>query len=230
MGHDDVTDSSTPERYKEENARAAALVRRAVAGDRRAFTELISMYDRRVLVKLRKAVREPDRIKDLRQEVWLRALEAIRKDKITQPERFCGFLYGVAQNVVHEDAKDRNRHIVVDIDVAVIGDGGATVENLLDRDFLSRHLHACLDSMVPRDREVVIRHYLRQDDRDQTQRQLGLTSVHYSRVLHRAGKRLASLLEVSLAPEDLDASFPASDILEPGCEKSGPRSPIDDQV
>ena len=207
--------------FEEENARAAELVRRAAAGDRRAEAELVSMFDARLLIKLRRASKLADHVLDMRQEVWLRAIDSLRNGKIAHPERFCGFLHGVAQNVVLEQGKEARRSIV-DLDVATaLRHGGAPVEALLDRAFLSRQLNASMNSLNERDREVVYRHYIRQDDKEDTCRQLGLTSIHYSRVLHRARKRLAGLMEASLDRADLEPAVPpAGDSIAEGCERS----------
>ena len=56
---------------------------------------------------------------------------------------------------------------------------------------------------LPRDREVLVRVYLYDQDKDQVCRELGIDEQHYKRVLHRARARFAELLQRRYRPSDL---------------------------
>jgi RNA polymerase sigma-70 factor (ECF subfamily) len=56
---------------------------------------------------------------------------------------------------------------------------------------------------LPRDREILVRVYLHDQDKDRVCRELGISEEHYKRVLHRARARFAELLQRRYRPSDL---------------------------
>src|SRR3954469_9019655 len=72
------------------------LVERAAAGDDRAFEELMQATTRGVRTVLRQYARRDDDVRDLTQEVFLRALQ--RLQTLDDPERFTAWLYAIARN------------------------------------------------------------------------------------------------------------------------------------
>lgn len=181
--------------HKDENERAADLVRRIGTGDHSAEREIILLYDRRLLVKLRQHTYDRHRISDLRQEVWIRVLEALRDGRVSEPKKFFGFLLGTARYVVLEDIKARKRQVVSLDDIAPLRDTGKAIELLLDQSHMAEKVRKAVQSLSDRDRQVIVRHYLREEPKEETCRLLGLTSMNYNNILYRARKRLAAILE-----------------------------------
>jgi RNA polymerase sigma factor (sigma-70 family) len=194
-GEADAVTASRPEEFQAENRHAAVLVHAAARGDRNAEAELIRIYDRRVLVKLRQHLPEAEVVLDLRQEVWLRIVEALRGGGIQQPERFCGFLLGTVRNVMRERVKANRRSPVPLDDVPEPIADGTDAEQFLDEDWRAEQVRHCLSELGDRDREILVRHYLREDDKRMTCEVLGLSSLNYNNVLHRARQRLAELVD-----------------------------------
>ena len=56
-----------------------------------------------------------------------------------------------------------------------------------------------------RDREILVRVYLYDQEKDQICRDLGIGASHYKRVIHRARERFRTLLEQRYARPDLDS-------------------------
>ena len=56
---------------------------------------------------------------------------------------------------------------------------------------------------TPRDRELLVRYYLRDEDKAAICRGLGLTEAHFNRVIFRARERFRALLETRYARADL---------------------------
>jgi RNA polymerase sigma-70 factor (ECF subfamily) len=185
---------SASDRLEAENRRAAELVRQVADGRRQSEGELILMYDRRLLVKLRTKTSDPDRVQELRQEVWMRVIEVARRGGVRQPERFYGFLLGIARNVLLEDFKKRKADVVSLDAVATIRDTAAGVASVLDRRLIASTLRRLIGQLSERDREIIVRHYVREDPKEVTCELLGLTSLNYNNVLYRARRRLAGLL------------------------------------
>jgi RNA polymerase sigma-70 factor (ECF subfamily) len=57
-----------------------------------------------------------------------------------------------------------------------------------------------------RDREILFRFYLAEDDKERICRDLGLTAVHFNRVLFRARERFGELYRKWTAARGLDTS------------------------
>jgi RNA polymerase sigma-70 factor (ECF subfamily) len=67
-------------------------------------------------------------------------------------------------------------------------------------------VHKLLRSMpVKRDREILTRFYVEDQDKDEICRALDLDSLHFNRVLFRARKRFRKILEKSARLSDLAA-------------------------
>src|SRR6185295_803943 len=88
-----------------------ALVRRAQAGDRTAFEELIRAHARLVWASVYGWVRDPAWTEDLVQDTFLRAWEAIRELK--QPEAFRGWLLTIARRLAWRQAELAGRSDLV---------------------------------------------------------------------------------------------------------------------
>ena len=72
------------------------IVRRAIAGDTRAFERLVQETTPSVRTVVRSYIRNPDDAADVMQEVYLRALQ--RLDTLDDPTRFKSWLYAIARN------------------------------------------------------------------------------------------------------------------------------------
>lgn len=59
------------------------------------------------------------------------------------------------------------------------------------------------DLGTPRDRELLVRYYLHDEDKDSVCRRLGLTEAHFNRVIFRARERFRGLLERRYRRTDL---------------------------
>ena len=112
--------------YGAENVQAAALVGRIVSGDRRAEAALVELFDGRLAVKLQRHTSDPEVISELRQEIWMRVIVAVRRGEIGEPDHIYGFILGTARNVVREHFK-----AVAPPDPAELGMPPQKVERLL---------------------------------------------------------------------------------------------------
>lgn len=87
----------------------AALVRRTINGDSRAFEQVIVRYERRVIGLAMKLLRESDDARDAAQEVFLRAYKYLHRldlDKPVEP-----WLMQVTVNVCRDIGRKRQRRL-----------------------------------------------------------------------------------------------------------------------
>jgi RNA polymerase sigma-70 factor (ECF subfamily) len=185
---------------------AAELVRRIVAGETAAEGELVERSRDVLHFLARRHSREEADAEDLVQETLIVALERIRRGEVEQPERLTAFLRSLLKNL--SIGRYRRRRYAVERPSETLpeapegGSGEQTLQSgplgeLLrrERSRLTRRLLAELK--VPRDREVLFRYYVAEEESGRICADLGLDGDHFYRVLHRARQRYRQLWEAA---------------------------------
>lgn len=181
----------------EERKTAAGLVRRIAAGERGAETELIERYSRGLRFLLRRRCRDHELADDLLQDTWAVALERLRGPSLDEPERLAGFLSGVARHLaLNESRKSGRQKTSPHSDfIEAIPDDESSPMLLASRAEVCAHVRRLLSELgQERDREILNRFYVREQDKDRICRDLGVDDSHFNRVLYRARQRLRDLV------------------------------------
>lgn len=179
-------------------ATAADLVRRIVAGDGAAEAELVERCGRTLRFLCRRFTRTEADAEDLYQETLVLALEKIRGREVKEPERLAGFLRALAKNLSVAGYR-RRRHSAEEPaeHLPEVADDGTpdALGGLLgqERKRLTRKLLEELN--VPRDREILVRYYLAEEESSRICNDLGVETEHFYRVLSRARQRYRLLWE-----------------------------------
>ena len=173
---------------------ASGLVRRIASGDAAAEGELVERYSRGVLYLLRRMA--PESADDLHQETFRIVLERLRRRELDEPEGLAGFLRGVARNLViaerRKNARRRTDPDEEELAQAVHPAPGQLSAVLLDEEAETvRHLIRELPT--ERDRQLLLRYYVIEEDKESLCTALGLDSLHFNRVLFRARQRFKEL-------------------------------------
>lgn len=187
---------------------AAELVRRIQAGEREAEGELVARYGPGLSYLLRHLTGDPDRAQDLRQETFLIALEKLRAGELREADKLPAFLRGTAKNLVRAGWRRERRRSRAGERPAPADDAeGPAAEPpdpapgpleglLLEEEIgLARQLLAELAS--PRDREVLFRFCVAEEDKEAICSRLGLTRLQLNLVLFRARQRFRALWEAA---------------------------------
>lgn len=177
---------------------ATDLVRRIRAGEVNAEAELIELYSRGVLYLLRRLGVSQEVAPDLHQEAFRIALERLRGRGLAEPAGFVGFLHGTVRNLaLAEQRKSARRR--TDLDDKEVSRAAHPAPSQLqqalrkEESALVRHLIGEL--ATDRDRQLLVRYYIAEEDKEQICADLGLDGVHFHRVLFRARQRFKELLE-----------------------------------
>ncbi len=142
-------------------------------------------------------VRDPEVAADILQDAAVTTLEKLRNGQIAHPENIGGYLYRVAINHLRNHRR-RDRSALCD--TAPI-DELADVENDPEWEKVGRPQWAqaarrLLEEMpVARDRDLLMRFYLHDEDKEEICRELRLSEEHFNRVIFRARNRFRELLE-----------------------------------
>lgn len=171
-------------------------LRRLTAGDADAKAELVRRYKDGIAIIIGRIVHNDSLAQDLSQETFRITLEKVRDGDVREPERLSGFISGVARNL----AIDAIRKVRRATNQEEIGMAEQIRDPQLDQfEQLWRKERAEIvrqtisELKVERDREVLFRYYINEQDKDQICAELGLTRQQLNSVLFRALKRYKEL-------------------------------------
>jgi RNA polymerase sigma-70 factor (ECF subfamily) len=176
---------------------AARLVRQIGQGVRAAEAAMIERYAAGLLFVLKRRTRDLEFARDIRQDAFRVAIEKLRVESIEQPERLGAYLRGVALNLwIAERRKDIRRATTADsAAVETVADHRGGPFDDVSNDQVKQAVAALLAELrTPRDREILTRLYLREEEKGSICRDLGIDSEHFNRVLFRAKQRFRELL------------------------------------
>lgn len=183
---------------QEERRVAADLVRRIRNGDQSAESSLVERYSDGLRYLLLRRVRDDERARDLLQDTLHIAINKLRDVGLDNPERLAGYLRGIAIRVALNAGRRQQREpYSMEVEaVEQIPDREPRQFDHVAQEQTKAAVHKLLRSMpVKRDREILTRFYVRDQDKDEICSALGLDSLHFNRVLFRAKKRFRKLLE-----------------------------------
>lgn len=154
---------------------------------------------------------DPQVAADLLNDAICTALEKYRDGRIGRPEQICGYVFQVAMNHLRNHRRSiverperradvRMLEALVDEDDGEFDDDSRMVDQVIK---LMRSMPS------ERDRRILVRFYLDEEDKEIICRELGLTPAQFASVLHRARQRLKDLLEAhGLKRADLFSFIP----------------------
>jgi RNA polymerase sigma-70 factor, ECF subfamily len=142
-------------------------------------------------------VRDPEVAADILQDAAVTTLEKLRSGEIAHPENVGGYLYRVALNHLRNHRrKDRSALSSADgLDELPASENDAGWENIRGRQWATAARRMLEELPVARDREVLVRFYLDDEDREKICRELRLSEEHFNRVIFRARNRFRELIE-----------------------------------
>lgn len=173
------------------------LAARVARGDRQAETTFVRRHQRAVTLVLQTRV-QPDRVHDLTQETFIVVIARMRDSGIHDPNRIGGFLRQTAINLANSDRRKylRQRTETDNDSIEVAVDEALGPADSVELDQLASMIGELMDELpMRRDRELLQRYIVNEEDKFALCREYGLTSEHFDRVLHRARVRLKELLE-----------------------------------
>lgn len=183
---------------------AARIVDRIRAGDPSAEDELVRRFSRGLAIILRRAAADPALVEDLHQETFRLALAKIRAGEVRDPSRLAGFLASLARNLAIEHFRRRTpAGETLDADAVAhpASPRAGPLDLLLKGEQAERARRVLAELPSERDRQVLFRFYVAEDDKRDICADLGLTSLQFNRVLFRARQRYRELYEKAVGRE-----------------------------
>ncbi|MDB4938893.1 MAG: polymerase sigma factor [Labilithrix sp.] len=173
-------------------------VSRALAGDRDAETEVC----RRLLPAIRAFARRrlrPAAAEDFAQDALVLVLEALRGQRVREPERVASFALGICRNLARERARngERRRELLAQF-------------GLTDADFIvfdnhlelrREHLEDCFSQLTERSRDVIRATFCDEEDDAPIAAKLAISASNVRVIRHRSLAALRTCLEKPISWE-----------------------------
>lgn len=186
--------------HTDEQQAATSLVKRVVDGDTLAEAEMVKRYSRGLRFLLRRKCRDAELAEDFLQETWAIALVKIRSRGLDDPGRLAGYLCGIANNLAQSEYRRvaRQRTTANSEIIELIPDESSNPLRHVTRAEVCRQVDNVLKNLKKeRDREILRRFYVQEEDKESICSYLDVDSTHFNRVLFRARQRLRSSLEAA---------------------------------
>ena len=175
------------------------LVDRIRSGDSTAEAQLVAQYSRAIRTMLEvRTGGDVQHAEDLHQETFLIVLQRLRTRGLEEPGRLAAYLHKTASNLLIADfRKDARRRTHAD---------SQALEHRVDphADQLRELIRTESDDAVrqliqelrsPRDRELMYRFYILQQEKPMICKAMGLSVEHFDRVISRARSRFRALIK-----------------------------------
>lgn len=183
----------------ESSALMADLVRRIIAGDGAAEAELVQRFSRALSFLLQRLTRDAAAAEDLYQETFRLVIEKVRRGELRAPERLPGFVSSMARNLFLGSARRGGRrerwHAGPGTADSAPDPAPGQLAGLLAKERAAIVRRVLAELKNDRDREILSRYYIADQDKEVICRDLALSDLHFNRVLFRAKQRYKELFE-----------------------------------
>jgi len=173
-------------------------------GDREAESELASYFGPKLEFILRRRLRNPALAADLSQDALIVVIERLRDKGIDNSERLAAFIYKTAQYLANNHGRKRQRRNThADTDhIEQSASETQLISDQLEREDLADIVRKTLDELnQQRDRQLLKRFYLNDEDKVDLCREFDVTSAHFDRILYRARQRFGELIKQRLGSD-----------------------------
>ena len=174
----------------------AGIVRRIIAGDSAAEDEVVRRYKHGVTVIIDQIVRSQSATDDVSQETFRIVLEKLRRGDLRQPERLSGFVCSVARNAaidyIRRARQLQNREENCDAE-HIPDPAPSQLEEILKQEKAEAVRQIINELEIERDRDLLLRYYIAEEDKDKICADLHLTRAQFSNVIYRAIARFKEL-------------------------------------
>lgn len=173
---------------------AADLVARICQGSREAEADMVGRYSRGLLFMLRRQSND-DIADEVAQETWRVVIEKLREGALRKPERLAAYIVQTGRNqLIMYYRRNPARHANESNTPTAVGDDDPSVS--YERERVCQFVRGLLTELnARRDREILTRYYLKEEDKARICADFDLSEIHFNRVVYRAKQRLRAFLD-----------------------------------
>jgi RNA polymerase sigma-70 factor (ECF subfamily) len=133
---------------------------------------------------------------DLFQDTFQLVIEKLRRGELREPAKLPGYVAQIARSLAIEHYRKAQRR-KTDPDSEAIAEveasGSGPLSELLTREDAGLVREVIRELGTERDRDILLRFYIAEEDKERISADFGLTSLQFNRVLHRARERYREL-------------------------------------
>jgi RNA polymerase sigma-70 factor (ECF subfamily) len=162
---------------------------------------MIELYGRGVAIILDRHTNGRPEAEDLFQDTFRLGLEKLRKGELREPAKLPAFLAQIARSLAIEHYRKLTRRKTdadSDAVLAAVAPDASPLGGLLARENAALVRRVLQELANERDRQILLRFYIAEEDKDRISADFGLDSLQFNRVLHRARQRYKELLVARL--------------------------------
>ena len=168
--------------------------------DRAAVEALIAKHYCGLRLLIQRRVGDAEAAADILNQAACTAWEKWQAGQMRRPEEIGGYIFQVAMNLLRNRRRNVAERADRRVDPEVLGHLPAdtdAADRWLEKKIATRVKRVLQDLGSARDREILVRFYLQEEEKDAICRDLALAPEQFDKVLHRARARLKELLETS---------------------------------
>jgi RNA polymerase sigma-70 factor (ECF subfamily) len=172
------------------------LVKRIIAGDSAAEEDVVQRYKQGVAIIIDQIVRSRSDTEDVSQDTFKIVLAKVRRGDLREPDRLSGFVCGVARNAAIDYIR-RARHLKNQEGIGnaeqIPDPAPSQLEEILKQEKAAVVRQLINELKIKRDRDLLLRYYIAEEDKDKICADFGLTRAQFNNVIFRATARFKEL-------------------------------------
>ena len=192
---------SAPEKTGSPAVDWSLLVAQIKAGDDIGLERLYQLFSRGVRYYLCRQL-GPEELEDRVHDTFLVVVNAVRKGDLREPERLMGFVRTIVRRQVatYIDQVVHIRRDQTDLESGItIADRKRDPEQEAMARQKTELMKSVLDNLSPRDRDILVRFYLREQPQEQICREMSLTETQFRLLKSRAKAKFGEIGKKKLA-------------------------------
>jgi len=165
-------------------------VQRLTRGDSETERHFTHYFSELLQIKLRRGVRSPHYVEDIRQETFLRVFSFLRNGRgLANPEKLGAFVYAVCNNVLSEHYRAASRHAPLPEEGLEPPEQGPDPEAEFVNQERKRSVREILAKLPGKDRQILRLIFLEEREKDEVCRICRVDRNYLRVLLHRAKNR-----------------------------------------
>jgi RNA polymerase sigma-70 factor, ECF subfamily len=165
-------------------------VQRLIEGDAEVERHFVAYFSELLLIKLRRALRCPQAMEDVRQETFLRVFHVLRRKRgLTSPAKLGAFVSGVCNNVLAEYYRASSRQGSLPEQTFDAPSPGPDPETGCVNEERKRSVRHILANLPAKDRQILLLIFIEEREKDEVCRICNVDREYLRVLLHRAKNR-----------------------------------------
>jgi RNA polymerase sigma-70 factor, ECF subfamily len=189
---------ASPDAQAATTARTTTTVPQPRDVERATVERLIASQYSGLRLLIQRRTGNPEVAADILNQAASTAWEKWQAGQVQRPEAIGGYIFQVAMNLLRNRRRSIAERADKHVDSEVLGMLPAETDSAdrwVEKKMAVRVKRILQQLGSPRDREILVRFYLQEEDKDTICRDLTLDADQFDKVLHRARGRLKELLE-----------------------------------